>query len=134
MDSMIKPLATGLTAGLIQKYVYADEDMNKVMMFAGAVAIGQYGSQFVTPLASMLPNMPSISDSLYDGKTLAVRIVEVGSTSGIAYLVNKYLLNNDIYTDELYQRLMIIAASDVIGEYISDYMAGRSLNYLTDSA
>ena len=30
----------------------------------------------------------------------------------------------------MYKKLAIIAASDIAGEYASDYMAGRALSYL----
>ena len=80
----------------------------------------------------MLP-IPTINKGLYDGKTLVDRIAEVGSSTGVAYALNRYVLNNDPYNNELMTRVAIIAVSDVAGTYIVEYLNGKPLQYLTDN-
>jgi hypothetical protein len=44
-------------------------------------------------------NIPSMSEQLYDSKTLAQRISEVSSSVGMTYLLNMYVLKNDAYPE-----------------------------------
>ncbi len=131
MDTMMKPMVAGAVAVLLDRNVIGESDMTRNAYFGAAVAVGIYASQFVTPLADMLPGLPSLNDGIYEAKTLTKRIVEVSSGSASAYFLNKYVLMNDTHPNELMYRIGIVAASDFIGEYVSDYMSGNPLAYLT---
>jgi hypothetical protein len=132
MDTtIIKPMVAGAVAVLLDRNIIGETDTMKNVYFGAAVAVGIYASNFLTPLVDMLPMLPSLNSNMYEGKTLSKRIVEVGSASGTAFLVNKYLMHNDSHPEELYYRLAIIGACDFAGEYAADYMSGSPLEYFT---
>ena len=129
---MIKPLVAGATAVVLDKYFVGEQDMTRNLYFGVAVGLGIYASEFLTPLADMLPMLPSLNDNLYEGKTLTKRIVEVSSGSASAYFINKFLLHNDDHANEWMWRLAIVGACDFVGEYTSDYLSGSPLAYFTE--
>ena len=57
--------------------------------------------------------LPTSSSTLYNGKTLATRLIEISSSVGGAFLMNKYLLQNDLYRNEVFKKVGVIALSDV---------------------
>jgi hypothetical protein len=133
MDTtLLKPLVVGVIAGSIDKFYLTERDTMRSIYFGSAVAIGNYSAEYVAPLVHMLP-IPSIAKGLYDGKTLTERIIEIGSSSGVAYVLNRYVINNDPYNGELMMRLGIIAVSDAVGTYAVEYFNGKPLEFLTDN-
>jgi hypothetical protein len=130
-QSIFKPAVVGAVAVVLDKYWMGERDMMRSMYFGGAVAVGNYASEYIAPLVNFIP-IPTISKGLYDGKTLVDRIAEVSSSAGFAYMVNKYLLNNDPYTGELMKRIGVIAVADVVGTYIVEYTNNQQLQFLTD--
>src|SRR5271155_3497216 len=107
-----------------------ETDMTRSTMFTGAVCVGNYASEYVGPLINIIP-MPTINKNLYDGKTLTLRIAEVSSSAGVTYVLNKYVLGNDPYKGEFMKRVAIIAVSDVVETYMTDYFTNKPLDYLT---
>ena len=67
---------------------------------------------------------------MYNEKKVGERIVELASSAVSVFVVNKYLLRNDIYRDEMMIRMGLIVASDVIGTYASEYIDSKPLTYL----
>ena len=131
MDSTIsRPMFVGLSGAVLDKFVMGEEQMQKSLMFGGVLAVGTYASEYIGPLIHLIP-IPSLARNLYEGKTLVTRIVEIGSNSGLTFIVNKYILRGE-YQGEMYKRLAVIAASDVIGTYANDYFMGQPLQFLTD--
>lgn len=126
-----KPLLTGLIAGVLHNVYIGEKNMTSNSYFATAVAVGNYGSQYVYPLVKQI-TLPSISKSLYDTPTLIERISEVGSASAMAYLLNRYVLNNEPYRGEVMKTLAVIAASDFIATYALEYVNGQKLEFLTN--
>jgi hypothetical protein len=131
-SSLAKPLTMGLIAGAIDQFYLQESSLQRTAYFAGAVAVGNYASEFAVPIIKHI-NLPTLSHNLYDSKTLMERIVEVGSSSAMIYVLNKYLLNNDIYRNELMLRLGIIAVSDVGATYLLEYLNNQKLEFLTDA-
>ena len=131
-QSNLKPLVVGAVAVVLDKYWLGEVDMMRSVYFGGAVAVGNYASQYIAPMINFIP-IPTISKDLYDGKTLVDRIAEVGSSAGFAYMVNKYLLENDPYTNEFMVRVGVIAISDVVGTYAVEYLNNQPLQFLTDA-
>jgi hypothetical protein len=131
-SSLAKPLAMGLIAGAIDQFYLQETSLQRTAYFAGAVAVGNYTSEFAVPIIKHI-NLPTLSHNLYDSKTLIERIVEVGASSAMIYVLNKYLLSNDIYRNELALRLGIIAVSDVGATYLLEYLNNQKLEFLTDA-
>ena len=91
MNSTIaKPALMGLYAMAIDKFYLGEQDMNRTLYFGAACAAGNYASNWVTPIVNpLVKSIPSLSSSLYETKTLTDRIVEVGSSAGTVYVLNK---------------------------------------------
>lgn len=129
-NSMLKPAAVGLVAFAIDSYYLKESNFMRSVYFGGAVAVGNYSAEYLYPLVKHIP-IPTISKDLYEGKTLVDRILEVGSSTALTYVINKYIILNDNYRNELLLRMGVIAASDVIGTYAVEYMTGQKLEFLT---
>jgi hypothetical protein len=121
-----KPLAGAVVAIAADKYILKQDNMTRSLYFGAAVAGALYASQIVNP---MMPNVLGVI--LKDnGKGIEDRAVEIIAGSASAYAVNKYVLNNDYNPFDM-KRIGIIAAADFAGEYFSDYMNNRALNYFS---
>lgn len=121
---IVKPLVTSLVAGLANRYICKETSMKRNAIFAGAVGVGVFAGGAV---ATMIPPMGSV---LGNGKGLSARVVEVGLGSAVSYGINKVLMQNVSYGDSFAKKVGIIVVADIIGEYASDYMAGRPLSLL----
>lgn len=130
-QSYLKPFVVGSVAAAIDQLYLKEPSVERSLYFGAACALGNYASEYATPLIKMIP-MPSISRDLYDAKTLSTRIAEVGGSVGVCYLLNKYVTGNDVYVNETFQRLAVIAVADVAGTYIVEYINNQPLQYLTD--
>ena len=53
-------------------------------------------------------------------KNLESRIIEIAAVSGVAYGVNRLVLKNEISSNDMYMKLVAIAAGDVVSEIISE--------------
>ena len=133
-QTLMKPVVCGIVAATIDRMYLLEKDMSSSIYFGAAVAVGQYAAEYLQPVA-MLVDAPSLSESLYGTKTLTQRIVEIGSSTAMIYILNKYILRNDTYlltSSELVRRVGVIAASDLIGTYVVEYFNGQKLEFLTD--
>lgn len=128
---MFKPVLAGVYASLIDKYYLQEPDTTRSLYFGGCVAVGIYSSEYLSPMVNLIGNIPSLNVQLYNSKTLAQRITEVGTSTAVTFTLNRYILQNDIYKNEILTRVAIIAVADILSEYTSDYFNGRSLSYLT---
>ena len=126
-NPMAKPVLTGAIAAAGEKYLFNQQDMLKSVYFAGAVATGTYfGSMAGNYLPTLVPTVGFI-----DGKTLEVRLAEVGSGAAAAYLLNTQFLKNDFEYSQMYPKLALIAGSDFIAEYIIDYYEGKPPSFFS---
>ena len=78
----------------------------------------------------MLPSNQGQISTMIDVKTLETRMLEVSLGSASTYAINKFALKNDLKPNELIQKVGIIVAADLVGEYIDDYMNNRALSFL----
>jgi hypothetical protein len=130
-QTLMKPVIVGCVAAAIDRYYLQESDTMRSVYFGAAVAAGNYGAEFVYPMIKHIP-LPTLSNDLYEGKTLAERFAEVGMSSGMIFVLNKYILRNDIYSEEALLRLGVIAASDFVGTYITEYIDGQKLEFFTN--
>jgi hypothetical protein len=97
----------------------------KSVYFGSAVAIGTYAGNVV---GSVLPAMIP-SGGFVDGKTLEVRLAEVGVGAGSAYALNRFVLRNDYQYSQMLNKLALIAGADFVAEYVTDYLENRPLSF-----
>jgi len=118
-DSIVKPIAAGLSAVAMDMYVLKNENLQSCLIFGGTVA----GSTFISEMISK--NIPSAVGTKYS--SLQDRLIEVTLTTGIGYGANRYVFKNDYNPQMFMKRAGVIAASNFVGEYVSDYFAQRPL-------
>jgi len=128
-DYAVKPLATAGFCYLIDKFILNEPNMNKSAIFAASSGAGAYAGMM---LGSSLPDMSStLPTFLGNGKGLLQRCAEIGSGVGISYGVNRYVLRNTSYRENDMNKIMALIGADILGEYASDYIAGRPLSILS---
>ena len=127
-STLLKPLAMGAVVVALDKFVMKNQNMNESLYFGLAGAVGAYGGAMV---AKAMP-LPLPSGDYFDGKTLEMRIAEIGIGAGVGYALNRYALKNDFNQKNMLNKLGILAVADFISEYAVDYMQGRKLAFFTD--
>ena len=124
-NSYLKPFITGAVAVAGDKMIFNEPDLTKSLYFGAAVTAGTYiGNMTGQMLPALVPSVGFV-----DGKTLEVRLAEVGAGAGAAYALNRIVLKNDFQYSQMYNKLALIAGSDFIAEYITDYLDGRALSF-----
>ena len=128
-DYVVKPLATAGFCYLIDQFILNESNMNKSAIFAASSGAGAYAGMMI---GSSLPDMSShLPTYLGNGKGLLQRCAEIGSGVGISYGVNRYVLRNTSYRENDMNKIMALVGADILGEYASDYIAGRPLSILS---
>jgi len=118
----------GATVIALDKFVMKTPNMKESLYFGLAGAVGVYAGQMV---AKALP-LPLPSGEYFDGKTLEMRIAEIGIGAGGAYALNRYVLKNDYNSRNMLNKVALIAAADFISEYAVEYVQGRKLSFFTN--
>ena len=127
-DYVIKPLATASTVFLIETFVFNETDQTKALTFSAAAAIGTYGGMVI---GSSLPDMSStLPIYLGNGKGLLQRVAEVGFGGSASFVLNRYVLKNSSYRENIMNKIGTLIVADIVGEYVADYIAGRPLAIL----
>ena len=120
------PVITGALTVALDKYLLEEPNMTNSLYLGAATVAGVYDGQMVAPALSIgIPN-----STLYNGKTLELRLAEVGLGSLGGWGINTYALNNARYGD-FYKKVGIIAVANVAGQYINDYLTNKPMNYLS---
>ena len=126
-NPMIKPLAMVAVVTAGDKYILGETNMTRSLYLGLAGGVGVFAAGTLAPmlpLEKMLPN-----GAYMDSKTLELRLFEVGGAVGAGYILNKYILNNDLYVYPQSEKILLLAGADFVAEYIDDYMAGRPLSF-----
>ena len=127
-SSYLKPLITGAVAMAGDKFIFNEPNIEKSFYFGVAVGAGTFAGNYIgtniTP--ALLPTV-----GFMDGKTLEVRLAEVAAGAVGAYYLNRLILQNDFEPSQMYPKLALIAGSDFIAEYITDYLDNRPLSFFS---
>ena len=126
--TLLKPLVMGATIVALDKFVMKTQNMNESLYFGLAGAVGAYGGAMV---AKAMP-LPLPSGDYFDGKTLEMRIAEIGIGAGVGYALNKYAMKNDFNSRNMLNKLGLLAAADFISEYFTDYIQARAPAFFTN--
>lgn len=127
VNAYFKPMLTGAIAAAGDRFLFNQTDLTKSIYLGAAVAGGTYVGNMV---GGYLPVVaPTVG--FIDGKTLEVRLAEVGAGAASAYLINTQVLKNDFEYSQMYNKLALIAGSDFIAEYIVDYLDNRPLSFFS---
>jgi len=125
-DYMIKPLATAGLVVALDQFFLNESNINNSIIFAASAGAGVYAGMMVGS------SLPDLSDSLPvflgNGKGLMQRVAEVGFGTGVGFAVNKFVFKNSGYRENMTNKLGVLVAADIGGEYITDFLAGRPLS------
>ena len=123
----VKIISTGAAAYAINTFLMNDTNTQRSMYLGLAAGIGAgVGSS----VSSLLPDL-STGTFLGNGKALMSRIAEIGVGVGASYAINNYILKNTSgYNENFTNKIIVLSAADVVGEYVSDYVNGRPLSFL----
>ena len=127
-NTLLKPIVMGATVVALDKFVMKNQNMNESLYFGVAGAAGAY---FGAMTAKAMP-LPLPSGEYFDGKTLEMRIAEIGIGAGVGYALNKFVLKNDFNKQNMLNKLGILAGADFIAEYAVDYIQGRAPSFFTN--
>ena len=124
---MLKPLIAGAITVAVDKFYYNNDDLMQSLIFGAAVAASQVLAVFATPTVMAIVQIQNTS--MFDGKTLEQRIIELGCGVGTSFVLNRYILKNDPYF--YYQRKIgTILAADIGATYLSEFLSGEKLAYI----
>ena len=127
-DYMIKPLSTAAIAVAIDQFYFNESDLNKSIIYGASAGIGAFLGMAI---GSYIPDMSAeLPTFLGNGKGLIQRVSEVGFGVGASYGINKFVLKNISYRENMTNKVIAFAVADIGGEYITDFMAGRPLSFL----
>ena len=125
-DYMIKPLATAGLVVALDQFFLNESNINNSIIFAASAGAGVYAGMMV---GSSLPDMSdSLPVFLGNGKGLMQRVAEVGFGTGVGFAVNKFVFKNSGYRENMTNKLGVLVAADIGGEYITDFLAERPLS------
>jgi hypothetical protein len=124
---IVKPVATGVAAAALDRFVLQQPDFKRSAHFGGSVAVGTAAATLATPIVPNFVPM-DLGDGI-SGKTVSARVVEIGLGTGSSWAINKYLLHNEVSREDWTKRVAVIAAADFIGEYAADYMSNKPLSF-----
>ena len=127
-DYMIKPLATAAIVFGLDQMVLNESNINNSIIFGVSAAAGVYGGMMI---GYAIPDMSSsLPVFLGNGKGLIQRVAEVGFGTGIGFAVNKFVFKNSGYRENMTNKLGVLVAADIGGEYITDFIQGRPLSIM----
>ena len=125
--NFVKPIAMAgcIIAG--DKFLLGESDMNRSLYFGAAGAVGVFAAQMIAPNVPFDTYLPN--GTYTDSKTLELRILEIGGAVGIGYVVNKFVLKNELYVNDGLNKVALLIGADVAAEFIDDYIAGKPLSF-----
>jgi hypothetical protein len=122
------PLISGAVVVALDKFVLGENNMTRSAYLGAAAVGGIYAGQMIAPMVPFYSSLPS--STLYNNKTLELRLLEIGLGAGAAYGLTKF---TDIrYTpSEIQQKVGILVAGSIAGTYIADYLNSKPMTYLS---
>lgn len=124
---LIKPLVSAGVAVALDVFYMKETSISRSLTLGGSVATGVYLGSMV---GDIVPEMDAMPDVLGNGKGLFSRVAEVGSSVASSFLINKYVLKNTSYREDLMQKVGVIVVADLVGEVVSDFLAGQPIMLL----
>jgi len=122
------PIISGAIVVALDKFALGEQNMTRSAYLGAAAVGGIYAGQMIAPMVPFYSSLPS--STLYNNKTLELRLLEIGLGAGAAYGLTKF---TDIrYTpSEIQQKVGILVAGSIAGTYIADYLNSKPMTYLS---
>lgn len=117
-NAIVKPVVAGVVAGLADHLIMANADYKSCAMFGASVGAGIFAVSWFEPLVNKLSPSHTAVGKL--GKSLESRIIEVAFGSASAYVLNRFVLKNEINPRNLMMKVGIVIGADLAGETLSE--------------
>jgi Na+/H+ antiporter NhaA len=125
----IRPAFAFLYSAVLDRVFLKNEDLTSNLTFGISVGTGTLlGGLVGSSLVSSITTDTEIYS--FSGKTVFQRVLETSVATGTSYGANRYVFSNDYSNFFDLKRLGVIALSQVLSEYSTDYMLGVQLSYL----
>jgi hypothetical protein len=122
------PIISGAIVVALDKFLLGETNMTRSSYLGLATVGGIYAGQMIAPAIPFYSSLPS--STLYNNKTLELRLLEIGLGAGSAYGLTKF--TEIRYTSyELQQKISILVAGSIAGTYIADYLNSKPMTYLS---
>ena len=125
-------VAFGVSAS-IDKFVYRSPNIKNTLILASIAGVSNYVASTVQE-NNLIPSLQIIeayNSETINIKTIEQRIIEI-SLSGLgAYTVNNQILKNMRANLTIQDCVMLFVAPSIIAEYVTDYVFGQKLSYLS---
>ena len=122
------PIISGAIVVALDKFLLNEQNMTRSSYLGLATVGGIYAGQMIAPAIPFYSSLPS--STLYNNKTLELRLLEIGLGAGSAYGLTKF--TEIRYTSyELQQKISILVAGSIAGTYIADYLNSKPMTYLS---
>ena len=109
-----KPLASGVTAFLIDRFYFRQTQVMPNVAFAASVAIGILAADQIAKRTGH----STVS------KSLEARALEIGLSTALALGTDSYVFREARSDFEMPQRVAAVIGSEIIGEYVADSFLG----------
>jgi hypothetical protein len=124
----VKPLVAGVVSGFLDRAVLKNDDFNSNLIFSVSVGVSTFIGDYIGETVSTV--VPDSTVYVFSGKTILQRAVEISVGSGRAYAINRFGFSNDFDPSQMMRKVGVIAISQIIGEYSSDFISSKPLGYL----
>ena len=122
------PIISGAVVVALDKFGLNETNMTRSVYLGAAAVGGIYAGQLIAPMVPFYSSLPS--STLYNNKTLELRLLEIGLGAGAAFGLTKF--TEIRYTpSELQQKIGILVAGSIAGTYIADYLNSKPMTYLS---
>jgi hypothetical protein len=111
-QSVIKPLATAALVAAGEKFIFQNNDIKSIGMYAGAVGASSFAASIVAP--AITPDLGINIMPMFNGKAAEMRVIELAFGVGSAWGVNKFILKNnfDFKSPETMKRIGVLVAAE----------------------
>ena len=122
------PIISGASVVALDKFLLGETNMTRSSYLGLATVGGIYAGQMIAPAIPFYSSLPS--STLYNNKTLELRLLEIGLGAGATFGITKFTTVR--YTNgEFPQKIGIIVAGSIAGTYIADYLNSKPMTYLS---
>ena len=132
-EKNFKALLCGIIGMSIDKFIYKSPLLKNTMILGACLT----GSNYIASSLQESGMIPTISIAeTYNSENINIkmieqRLIELSLGIGSAYFANTVVLKNMRPNLPIQDILFIFGGSSVISEYLSDYMFGQKLSYLS---
>ena len=128
-----KSLIAFSVSASIDKFIYKSPNVKNTLIMASIAGASNYIASTLQE-SNLIPSLQVIeayNSEIINIKTIEQRIIEITLSGLGAYTVNNQILKNMRPNLSIQDCLMLFVAPSLIAEYVTDYVYGQKLSYLS---